>query len=131
MSGISGLWGNSISMVEKSLDYLWEKQRAISNNIANAETPGYKSKYVTFEENYRSRLQEAMKAKDSSQIEKTIAGAKTTISESAEESARLDGNNVNADVQLIEMSRTALQYQYGLSSINSDIARIGTAIKGQ
>ena len=48
MSGINGFWGNSISMVEKSLDYLWEKQQAISNNIANAETPGYKSKYVTY-----------------------------------------------------------------------------------
>ena len=131
MSGISGLWGNSIPMVEKSLDYLWEKQRAISNNIANAETPGYKSKYVTFEENYKSRLQEAMKAKDSSQIQKAISQARTTILESTKESARLDGNNVNADVQLIEMSRTAMQYQYGLSSINSDIARISTAIKGQ
>ena len=131
MSGISGVWGNSISMVEKSLDYLWEKQWAISNNIANAETPGYKSKYVTFEENYRSRLQEAMKAKDSSRIEKAISEAKTTISESTKESVRLDGNNVNADVQLIEMSRTAMQYQYGLSSINSDLARISTAIKGQ
>ncbi|HAX52589.1 flagellar basal body rod protein FlgB [Muricomes intestini] len=131
MSGINGFWGNSISMVEKSLDYLWEKQQAISNNIANAETPGYKSKYVTFEENYRSRLQDAMKAKNPSQVQKAISGARTTVRESAEETARLDGNNVNADVQLIEMSRTALQYQYGLSSINSDIARLSTAIKGQ
>lgn len=131
MSGINGFWGNSISMVEKSLDYLWEKQQAISNNIANAETPGYKSKYVTFEENYRSRLQDAMKAKNPSQVQKAISGARTTVRESAEETARLDGNNVNADVQLIEMSRTALQYQYGLNAINSDIARLSTAIKGQ
>ncbi|CUX49162.1 flagellar basal body rod protein FlgB [Clostridium sp. C105KSO13] len=131
MSGINGLWGNSISMVEKSLDYLWEKQQAISNNIANAETPGYKSKYVTFEESYRERLQEALKAKDPSQVQKAISGARTTIMEASKESARLDGNNVNADVQLIEMSRTALQYQYGLNAINSDIARLSTAIKGQ
>jgi flagellar basal-body rod protein FlgB len=131
MSGINGLWGNSISMVTKSLDYLWEKQKAISNNIANVDTPGYKAKNVTFEENYQSRLQAAMQTKNQAQVQKIISEAKTSVQESTAESARLDGNNVNADVQLIEMSRTALQYQYGLSTINSDIARLSTAIKGQ
>ncbi|PWJ52485.1 flagellar basal body rod protein FlgB [Faecalicatena contorta] len=131
MSGINGFWGNSISMVAKSLDYLWEKQGAISNNLANVDTPGYKSKYVTFEENYQSRLKAAMETGNRTQIQKAISGAQTSVQESQSESARLDGNNVNADVQLIEMSRTALQYQYGLSSVNSDIARLRTAIKGQ
>lgn len=131
MSGINGFWGNSISMVAKSLDYLWEKQGAISNNLANVDTPGYKSKYVTFEENYQSRLKAAMETGNRTQIQKAISGAQTSVQESKTESARLDGNNVNADVQLIEMSRTALQYQYGLSSVNSDIARLRTAIKGQ
>lgn len=131
MSGINGFWGNSISMVAKSLDYLWEKQGAISNNLSNVDTPGYKSKYVTFEENYQSRLKAAMETGNRTQIQKAISGAQTSVQESKSESSRLDGNNVNADIQLIEMSRTALQYQYGLSSINSDIARLRTAIKGQ
>ena len=43
------LFGNSISMAEKSLDFLWAKQQIISYNIANVDTPGYKAKYVTFE----------------------------------------------------------------------------------
>ncbi|MCP1102501.1 flagellar basal-body rod protein FlgB [Aequitasia blattaphilus] len=112
---INNIFGKSIGMMGKSLDYLWTKQKVTSNNIANAETPGYKSKYVTFEENFKSKLLEA----------------NTRIKENSSESARLDGNNVNTEVQMIELTRTALQYQYGIESVNKDFTRLGTAIKGQ
>ena len=35
-------------VMQKSMDMLWLKQRVISNNIANIETPGYKAKAVSF-----------------------------------------------------------------------------------
>ncbi len=34
--------------MQSSLDALWMKQRVISDNIANYETPGYKAKTVIF-----------------------------------------------------------------------------------
>ena len=40
----------------KGLDALWMRQRVISNNIANATTPGYKSKSVEFENVLKSVL---------------------------------------------------------------------------
>ena len=42
------LSSNSVLMLEKSMDFLWAKQAAISDNIVNAETPNYKTKVVTF-----------------------------------------------------------------------------------
>ena len=48
---------NSMILMEKSMNYLWTKQAAISDNIANAETPGYKAKLVTFEDNLREKLE--------------------------------------------------------------------------
>lgn len=131
MAAINNFAGNSINMVEKSLDYLWQKQRVISNNVANIDTPGYKSKYVTFEADFQNRLRTASSTGDSRRITRAIQSATPTIHENEGGSARLDGNNVNADVQMVEMTRTALQYQYGLSSVNSDIGRLRTAIKGQ
>ena len=53
------LSSNSSLMLEKSLSYLWTKQAAIADNVANAETPGYKEKVVTFEESLRSQAPEA------------------------------------------------------------------------
>ena len=50
---------NSFLLMEKSLGFLWTKQAAILDNIANAETPNYKAKVVTFEETIQSKLEAA------------------------------------------------------------------------
>ena len=37
-------------VLEKALDAAWMRNEAISNNIANVNTPGFKKSYVRFEE---------------------------------------------------------------------------------
>lgn len=125
------LFGNSISMAEKSLNFLWAKQKVISNNIANVDTPGYKTQYVTFEETFKSKLQAASKTGDQKEIRRAIESARWQVNDTKNETSRLDGNNVDADVEISELTRTVLQYQYQLHSINSNITRLRTAIKGQ
>ena len=124
-------FGNSMELASKSLDFLWKKESAISDNLSNVETPGYKAKLVTFEEEFQSRLDEAMQGGSRQEIRDAIRTARYKISSSKEESTRADGNNVNADTQLMEMTRTAMQYQYMLSSVSSTIAMLNTVIRGQ
>ncbi|WP_349946621.1 flagellar basal body rod protein FlgB [Lacrimispora sp. BS-2] len=126
---MNGIFGNSISMAEKTLDYLWSKQQVTLNNIANGETPGYKARYVTFEDEFRKRLL-AGKEGTSRDIGKAISSSRHYIHETKDESARLDGNNVNMDVENVELARTNLQYQYQLNALNSEISRLRTVIKG-
>jgi flagellar basal-body rod protein FlgB len=126
---MNAIFGNSISMAEKSLDYLWSKQQTTLNNIANGETPGYKAKYVTFEDEFRNRLS-AAKRGTSADIGNMINGSRYYVRNTKDESARADGNNVNMDVENVELARTTLQYQYELNSLNSDISRLRTIIKG-
>ena len=59
---MSFLTSNSQLLLEKSMGFLWTKQAAILDNIANAETPNYKAKVVTFEESLRSKLQAQLSA---------------------------------------------------------------------
>ena len=47
---MSGLFDNTITALDKSVDMRLVKQNLINSNIANAETPGYKAKKVDFEE---------------------------------------------------------------------------------
>ena len=54
------LTSNSQLLLEKSAQFLWTKQAAILDNIANAETPNYKAKVVTFEESLRTRLEQRL-----------------------------------------------------------------------
>ena len=41
--------GNAGMMTEKSLDYLWQKQKITMNNIANQNTPNFKAEYLTLD----------------------------------------------------------------------------------
>lgn len=126
---MSSIFGNAMPMAEKSLNFLWAKQQVTLNNLANNDTPGYKAKYVTFEEEFRKRLTDA-RAGTSADIRRAINSAGYTVHDTANETARLDGNNVVVDSENVELVRSALQYQYVINSFNSDVTRLRTVIKG-
>lgn len=125
-----GITSNSLRMMEKSMEFLWVKQAAHLDNISNAETPGYKVKTVTFEESFENRLRAAAKpGATRSSIRDVIEEAQWDVWED-EESVRYDENGVNVTEQSLESVRTAYQLQYVYQSINSDLARLNSAITG-
>ena len=125
------IFGNAIPLAEKSWDYLWAKQQLHLTNTANVDTPGYKTKYMSFEDLFNSKLKAASATNDRQQINASIENARWQVKDTRLESTRLDENNVDVDEQLIELTRTALQYQYMLHSVNSDFTKLRSVIKGQ
>ena len=113
------------------MNYLWTKQSAISNNIANAETPGYKAKLVTFEENLRERLEQAMGSNAPRQNTRRVLGESEFSVVTTAESTRMDDNGVNVTEQMVELVRNAYQLQYVMNSISTDLAILRTAVRGQ
>ena len=125
------IYGDSIKMMGQSLDYLWLKQAVTNQNIANADTNGYKAKYVTFEDEFKQALDHMIQQKESkNSYNRNLEYVRPQMMESQAESERVDGNNVNVDVEMMELTRTSLQYQYSLQSVTSDITRLRTVIKG-
>lgn len=121
---------NALLLSEKVLDFLWQKQVVSSNNIANAETPGFQASYVTFEDELKNRIA-AAKHQTASEIRKGILSTEAEVHLTEDESTRADGNNVNLDVESMEIAKAALQYQYMLKSFSDDAVRLGTVIRGQ
>ncbi len=112
------------------MGFLWAKQSAILDNIANAETPGYKAKVVTYEETLREKLERAAKADGSGKAARKAIVDSSWKVEEQEESTRMDDNGVNITEQSVEMVRNAYQLQYVLSAINGDLSALRTAIQG-
>ena len=122
---------NSLLMLEKSMDFLWAKQTAILDNISNAETPNYKTKVVTFEENLREKLEEAQQSRTPRiAVREALEQARISVTE-AQEAARMDENGVNVVEQSVELARNAYQLQFVYSAISSDLSALRTAIRGQ
>lgn len=125
------LSSNSSLMLEKSLGYLWAKQSAIADNVANAETPGYREKIVTFEESLKSKLLQASRgAAPVKSMREVLEGSSFRVTEQAVQT-RMDDNGVNVTAQMSEAIRNAYQMRYVMSSINSGLTTLRTAIRGQ
>ena len=124
------IFGNTIAMSQKSLDFLWKQQEVLALNIANVETPGYKKKMVSFEDEYRKRLQAASQTKNTSKIRQAIDEADCLVY-SRDDSGRVDENNVNADVENTKIARSTLHYQYLLQTVSNDKQRFQSVVKVQ
>ena len=126
------LSSNSQLLMEKSMSYLWAKQAAILDNIANAETPKYKAKVVTFEESIRTQLEEAASRPQGAgkAVQDILEDSGFTVFE-AQEQTRMDDNGINVTSEMTEMIRNAYQQQYLYQAINKHYGLLRMAVRGQ
>ena len=126
------LSSNSQLLMEKSMGYLWAKQAAILDNIANAETPKYKAKVVTFEESIRTQLEEAAARPEGAgkAVRDILEDSGFTVFE-AQEQTRMDDNGINVTSEMTEMIRNAYQQQYLYQAINKHYSLLRMAVRGQ
>ena len=126
---------NSMIMLERAANFNWVKQQAILDNIANAETPNYKVKYVTFEEALRAQIRNAVRGTDTEaktgSMRAVLTAAKPSAHVADDQSARMDENGVNVSEQSMELVRNAYQVQHVYRAISSDMSRLMLAIRGQ
>ena len=122
------LGNNSLLMMQRSMEYLWQKQSCILDNIANVETPGYRVKYATFEESLESAIRAAAGQNGgTSSIRQAIEETQVTVKE-ADESTRMDDNGVNITEQAVELARNGYQLQYVMDAISGDFSLLRAAI---
>ncbi len=125
------MYGNGLALTEKVLDFLWQRQIVSLNNVANVDTPGFKSQYITFEEELGKRITEANKGRRSARqsVYDAIGASQSWLNTTWDESSRLDGNSVDMDQEQVEIVRSAYEYQYMLNSFNNDINRLKSAAR--
>lgn len=125
------LENNAALMLQRSMNFLWTKQSCILDNIANAETPNYKTKYATFEESLDNAIRQAAGEKQdkNAAFREAIEDSRLEVHQ-AQESTRMDDNGVSITEQAVELARNGYQLQYVMDSISSDFSILRTAIRG-
>ena len=124
------LSSNTAVMLQRSMEFLWTKQSCILDNITNAETPGYQTKYATFEESLQQAIQSAAHRGESGKEIRSAIEETPVVVQEAPESTRMDGNGVNVTEQMVELARNGYQMQYVMDAISSDFSLLRTAIQG-
>lgn len=125
----SFLLGNGLALTERTLDLLWLRQNITLNNIANDDTPDFKSQYLTFEDALADQVKEASATGSAENVRRAISSAPAIVRTTEDETHRLDGNNVDMSQEQIDLVRTAYQYQYLTNSITNELNRLREAAK--
>lgn len=102
-----------INVLDKAADAAWLRNDAISNNLSNVDTPGYKRQDVDFS----SQLAKALGNSRYTSMDSKVANLKTNrlnpicYTDYASFSYRLDGNNVDVDTEGVYLAKNQITYQ--------------------
>lgn len=120
-----------INVLDRAADAAWQRNEAISNNIANVDTPGYKRQDVAFE----SVLQQALGNNRYESMDDKVGNVDLSrlrgraYLDYANYSYRLDGNNVDIENENVMLAENQLKYQGLISSINQEFTNLKTVMK--
>ncbi|MGJ7909854.1 flagellar basal body rod protein FlgB [Neobacillus sp. LXY-1] len=128
---------NTIGLLQSALTASSLRQQTISNNIANAETPGYKAKKVLFEDILKQQLSNQLKfVGNRTDPRHFVIGQASNIPnakivEDANSVMQNNGNNVDVDSEMTEMGKNSLWYYTLTQQVNSEFQNLSIAIKGR
>ena len=123
---------NYINVLDKALDASNLRETVISNNMANINTPGYKRREVDFESLLRQELDNIKwnsldEKMNDVQLSHLDAGVHFDMQAYGYD-YRLDGNNVDVDVENKELASEQLRYQLISDSVTQEFSRLQKAM---
>ncbi len=102
------------SRLERYMDLLAARQKLVASNIANADTPGYKTQDIDFQFEFVTLLR----------------GEKPQSVQPQGLSEKPDGNNVSVDREARLLAENALRFNVASTLLRSQIKTVQQAIQG-
>jgi flagellar basal-body rod protein FlgB len=110
-------------VVKRGLEGASLRQEVISNNLANANTPGFRRSDVDFS----SSLAAALGSSDPTAAVQNLSFAPQTDTTSA---VQADGNNVDMDTEMASLTSNAVEYQTLAEIEKTRMGMLSSAIGG-
>ena len=138
MNIVSNLFSQTDRLIMESVNQRSKRTEIINSNIANAETPGYRSIGYDFEE----QLQElrpthgnlSLKTSDTKHLKQEFIKMDGTIEPDVylkpTESVSNDGNTVDLEKEMSSLSKNQILYRMAIETLNKKIGQIKYAING-
>lgn len=99
--------------IEHYMDLLSARQKLVASNIANVDTPGYKTKDIDFQFEFMSQIKD---------------GAPNVV-EAPGLAVKNDGNNVSMDREARLLAENALRFNLASSLMKTQLKLVNSAIQ--
>lgn len=126
--------GNAFEIAKRALDGLSARRDMIGQNIANVDTPGYKAQEVSFEGILKQSLNQSpnmtMKTTNANHLQGSTGGiGAVQVGQRQGGSSRADGNNVDIDQELTQMTETGIRYQALSQIVSKKLSLLKTLVR--
>jgi len=105
--------------LSRYLDLATQQMKLTASNMANIDTPEYKTQGFDFEREFSGALRE--QTGSGSGIQASVAEVEGLVS-------RPDGNNVSMDREAMQMAKTQLQFRTGVELLKREYSSMMSAI---
>lgn len=100
------------AQIGRYLDLLAERQRLVASNLANVDTPGYRTRDIDFQFEFMS----------------LASGARPQVIEPGGLVVKNDGNNVSLDREARLLAENALRFNVASNLLRSELRQLRKAI---
>ncbi|SFP07277.1 flagellar basal body rod protein FlgB [Salibacterium halotolerans] len=118
--------------LEQGLKGAATRQKAISDNIANVDTPNYKAKNVHFKHTLNEAVQnDKFQAQQTNQKHIPFGGGSESIYVSRDASTMYNhnGNNVDIDKEMTDSAKNQIYYNALTDRLSSKFSSLKTAVR--
>jgi flagellar basal-body rod protein FlgB len=109
----AGVLNRIAGQLEHYMDLLAARQKLVASNIANADTPGYKTRDLDFQFEYMS----------------LVKGETPRMMEAEGLRSRNDGNNVSLDREARLLAENALRFSVASQLLRAELRAVQSAIR--
>jgi flagellar basal-body rod protein FlgB len=132
---MADLFGSPIKIGKYALDLLALRHKLIASNIANVETPGYKSRDVEFKELLNDAVDKnhqdmTLHTTHPHHIRPENSSTRPLIKLEGNSAMRNDFNDVDIDKELSKMTQTAMLYKSIVQGIIGKLSILDNVVKG-
>jgi flagellar basal-body rod protein FlgB len=119
------LFDPTLMGLQRAMSGAQMRQELLANNLANANTPGFKRSDLDF----HAALAQAFGGQGAAPASSTVAA---TQFEAAQDGGqmRADGNDVDVDSEMSKLAQNSLDYQSLVSAMSARVKILETAIRG-
>ena len=107
----------TMERVEHYLDLVTFRHELISSNLANVDTPGYRTQDIDFD----GEMRRAEQRLEGAPVSPHVQEVKGLIE-------RPDGNNVSLERETLALAQVQLQYRAGVELLRNEIHMVQSAI---
>ncbi|MED4532522.1 flagellar basal body rod protein FlgB [Metabacillus fastidiosus] len=126
------IFSNTINSLEQALNQSAIRQKVMSDNIANVDTPNYKAKDVSFSNILQKEIGNLQAYRTDERHFEFGSHSKENfkVFTKSQTSYQQNGNNVDIDQEMTNMAKNQIQYNALVDRISSKFNSLKTVVKG-